>query len=409
MDRDFLGKLTLLYVEDDDFVRSDISSALKSIFKDVIEASNTDDAFNKFKNNKIDLIVSDINMPKKNGIIFLDEVKKIDSKIPFFFVTAHTDKEFLYSSLKLGVDDYFIKPLKIDHLLEKIEKTAKKVYQKKESDFYNAKIKEYLDVVGKVAVVFTFNSNYKITYCNDLLLEISKYSKEEILNLNFPDILDSDLSIDTINTMFDKLYLGEVYKENLQYITKYTEVYYTNTTIVPIKNEKGKIEKYICINFLLTEDEKEKREFKKKILYDYQETQRIYNQIQEKIQYLNLQIKEFEGSEKKQFALEKIKTNNKKFLHEISFLEEKIIRLKNKQDNFTSQINQKIKNISKATSRIKDYEIKSEERITKIKKEIKIREDFIAKIEKELADKSAKIEDLKEVLEHRKSQLQKKQ
>jgi len=195
----------------------------------------------------------------------------------------------------------------------------------------------------------------------------------------------------------------------LQYITKYTEVYYTNTTIVPIKNEKGKIEKYICINFLLTEDEKEKREFKKKILYDYQETQRIYNQIQEKIQYLNLQIKEFEGSEKKQFALEKIKTNNKKFLHEISFLEEKIIRLKNKQDNFTSQINQKIKNISKATSRIKDYEIKSEERITKIKKEIKIREDFIAKIEKELADKSAKIEDLKEVLEHRKSQLQKKQ
>ena len=90
-------------------------------------------------------------------------------------------------------------------------------------------------------------------------------------------------------------------------------------------------------------------------------------------------------------------------------MEEKIIRLKNKQDNFTSQINQKIKNISKATSRIKDYEIKSEERITKIKKEIKIREDFIAKIEKELADKSAKIEDLKEVLEHRKSQLQKKQ
>lgn len=409
MDREFLGKLTLLYVEDNKTTDNNILSGLKTIFKKLIEVSNIDDALVKFKDNKIDLIVSDIDIPSKNWIVFLDEIRKIDSKIPFFFLSTHADKEFLYSSLKLGVNDYFIKPVKIEQLIEKIEKVEKKVNQLKESDFNSTKQKEYLDIVGKVAIVLEFDANYKIIYCNDSFLKILKYSKDEILELNFSAILDSDLSTDMINKMFNKLYLGETYKDNLQYIAKDGDIFFTNTTIVPIRNKRDKIDKYVCINFLIVKDENERKELKKNILQDHQNTHQIFNETQEKIQQLNLQIKEFDGTEKKQMALEKIKINNKKFLDEISFLEEKIIRLKNKQDSFTTQINQRIKNISTATSKIKEYEIRSEEKIVRIKKEIKIREEFIVRIEKELEDKSVKIEDLKEVLDHRKTQLQKNQ
>lgn len=408
MDKKFLGKLTLLYVENDDEIRGDFSKVLKVIFKNVIEVSNYEDAIKEFKKNDIDLIISEVNLPTKTGLILLDEIKKIDSKVPFFFLTTQIEKEFLYSSLKLGVDDYFIKPIKIDLLIEKIEKVSKKVSLLKKTNLHNLKIKEYLDIVEKVAIVLVFDSNYKITYCNDILLQLTKFSKAEILNLNFSSLLHSDLSLETINNMFDKLYLGDIYKENLQFITKDQNSFYTNTTIVPIKNEKEKIEKYICINFLITKDENEKREYKKKILSDYEDTQRIYDVTQAKIDLLNKQIAEFEGTKKKQIALEKIRTNNDKFLHEITNLEEKIIKLKNKQDDFTTQINKKIKNISNATSKIKDYENRSEEKISKIRKEIKIREEFIKRIEKELDEKSSKIEDLKEVLEHRKTQLKKK-
>ena len=263
-----------------------------------------------------------------------------------------------------------------------------------------------MDTIGKVAVVFIFDLEYKLVYFNDFLIEVSKYDFEELVSFDFLSLLHPDLSKEFIKKITDDLEKGQSYKGNLKYISKDNDTFYANTTIVPIKDNSEKIEKYICVKFITTKEENERKEFKKRILYDFQETKRVYKVSQDKINELTLQISKFENYEKKMYVLDKIQENNQRFAKEISLLESIIKELDEKQTVFTKEVNAKIKVISESALNLKKYEIKSEQKIVEIKKDIKVREQIIEKIEKELDEKSTKIEDLQDVLKHRKEQLQ---
>lgn len=406
MDRDFTKELTLLYIEDDEQLRKELSSEFEKRFKELFVVTNEIEALEKFRNNEIDFIICDINLPRKNTIEFLSEVKIKDSKIPILIVTTSTNQEYVFSCLKIGVTDYFVKPFEPIEFVEKIEKILDNLEKERELDFYNETIKDYMDTIGKVAVVSIFDLEYKLVYFNDFLIEVSKYDFEELVSFDFFSLLHPDLSKEFIKKITDDLENGQSYKGNLKYISKDKDTFYANTTIVPIKDNSEKIEKYICVKFITTKEENERREFKKRILYDFQETKRVYKVSQDKINELTLQISKFENYEKKMYVLDKIQENNQRFAKEISLLESIIKELDEKQTVFTKEVNAKIKAISESALNLKKYEIKSEQKIVEIKKDIKVREQIIEKIEKELDEKSTKIEDLQDVLKHRKEQLQ---
>ncbi len=406
MDRDFTKELTLLYIEDDEQLRKELSSEFEKRFKELFVVTNEIEALEKFRNNEIDFIICDINLPRKNTIEFLSEVKIKDSKIPILIVTTSTNQEYVFSCLKIGVTDYFVKPFEPIEFVEKIEKILDNLEKERELDFYNETIKDYMDTIGKVAVVSIFDLEYKLVYFNDFLIEVSKYDFEELVSFDFFSLLHPDLSKEFIKKITDDLENGQSYKGNLKYISKDNDTFYANTTIVPIKDNSEKIEKYICVKFITTKEENERREFKKRILYDFQETKRVYKVSQDKINELTLQISKFENYEKKMYVLDKIQENNQRFAKEISLLESIIKELDEKQTVFTKEVNAKIKAVSESALNLKKYEIKSEQKIVEIKKDIKVREQIIEKIEKELDEKSTKIEDLQDVLKHRKEQLQ---
>lgn len=406
MNRDFVKELTLLYIEDDEQLRKELSSQFEKNFKEVFVATNEVEALEKFRNNEIDFIICDINLPRKNTIEFLSEVKIKDSTIPILIVTTSTNQEYVFSCLKIGVTDYFVKPFEPIEFVEKIEKILDGIEKEKKLDFYNETIKDYMDTIGKVAVVSIFDLEYKLVYFNDFLIEVSKYDFEELVSFDFFSLLHPDLSKEFIKKITDDLENGQSYKGNLKYISKDNDTFYANTTIVPIKDNSEKIEKYICVKFITTKEENERKEFKKRILYDFQETKRVYKVSQDKINELTLQISKFENYEKKMYVLDKIQENNQRFAKEISLLESIIKELDEKQTVFTKEVNAKIKVISESALNLKKYEIKSEQKIVEIKKDIKVREQIIEKIEKELDEKSTKIEDLQDVLKHRKEQLQ---
>lgn len=406
MDRDFTKELTLLYIEDDEQLRKELSSEFEKRFKELFVVTNEVEALEKFRNNEIDFIICDINLPRKNTIEFLSEVKIKDSKIPILIVTTSTNQEYVFSCLKIGVTDYFVKPFEPIEFVEKIEKILDNLEKERELDFYNETIKDYMDTIGKVAVVSIFDLEYKLVYFNDFLIEVSKFDFEELVSFDFFSLLHPDLSKEFIKKITDDLENGQSYKGNLKYISKDNDTFYANTTIVPIKDNSEKIEKYICVKFITTKEENERREFKKRILYDFQETKRVYKVSQDKINELTLQISKFENYEKKMYVLDKIQENNQRFAKEISLLESIIKELDEKQTVFTKEVNAKIKVISESALNLKKYEIKSEQKIVEIKKDIKVREQIIEKIEKELDEKSTKIEDLQDVLKHRKEQLQ---
>ena len=107
--------LTVLYVEDESMIRSNVESCLSHIFNLVV-AKDGVEGINCFKNNKIDLIITDINMPIKDGIEMLEEIKKLNPNIPCIVTSAY-DVEVVSKLKSFDIYEYMLKPFDIKELI----------------------------------------------------------------------------------------------------------------------------------------------------------------------------------------------------------------------------------------------------------------------------------------------------
>lgn len=406
IDKEFLKDLTVLYAEDDDLIRKELHETFSSIFKKIITACDGKEALEKFQENSIDLIVSDIVMPNMNGIEFLEEVRKSDKNIPFIFTTAYTDENYLITGLKQGVNDYFIKPLHITDLLIRIQDLAKKALKKKNIYLLQNETKEYLESINKVAMVIIFDENKKVIYINDFYKDLSKYDEKEVLGKNFEDLYHNEIAKSLIEDQFNTvLKEGNSWKGKLKFHAKDDNTFYTNCSIIPIsKNDKKK--KYISVNFITTKEETSRREFKKKVLYNYNETKKIFKKAQDKIDELTLELENYKDVEQKEIELNELKAVNLDYLNKILDLEKRLKDLRKKYGIFTTDVNTKIKNISMSASGMKNVSEKKDKKISFLKREISVKDYYIGKITVELDNEKKKTKDLEDVLNHRRAQVE---
>lgn len=120
--------LHILYIEDDLAILNEMKRILESFFI-VSIATNGQEAMSIFKKNKIDIIISDINMPVMDGIEFLHILREENEHTPFIFVTAKSDLNRILEAIKLDIDGYILKPLDIRNLFEIINKIIDKKYK----------------------------------------------------------------------------------------------------------------------------------------------------------------------------------------------------------------------------------------------------------------------------------------
>ncbi len=131
MKNEILKRVNILYVEDEDEVRTLTTSILRSLVLNLAEAANGLEGLELFKKHNgqensdenikpFDLIITDINMPKMDGLKMLKEIHEIDPYIPSIITTAHNDADFLRESINQKVRGYVNKPLNLKDLIENI-------------------------------------------------------------------------------------------------------------------------------------------------------------------------------------------------------------------------------------------------------------------------------------------------
>lgn len=120
-----LQSKNVLYVEDDKSVRENIKEILNEFFKKVITAESGEDGWLKFKKERIDLAIVDIELPGFNGLELIKRIRKERPDLPVIVVSAYTKTDYLLESVELKLDKYIVKPLtsrKLYELLMKLEK-----------------------------------------------------------------------------------------------------------------------------------------------------------------------------------------------------------------------------------------------------------------------------------------------
>ncbi|MFH1006131.1 MAG: sigma-54 dependent transcriptional regulator [Candidatus Latescibacterota bacterium] len=112
----------ILLAEDEEIMRITLKDGLSNEGYQVIAASDGREALEKFRQDDFDLLITDLRMPKLDGIELLKEVKCLSPEIPVIIITAYGTIETAVQAVKLGAYDYLTKPLLIDELLMMMEK-----------------------------------------------------------------------------------------------------------------------------------------------------------------------------------------------------------------------------------------------------------------------------------------------
>lgn len=128
----FLKQATLLYVEDDEVIRTFLAKRLEPRVSKLYLANDGKDGLEKFKQFNPDVVLTDVTMPIMNGIEMAEEIKKIDENIPIIIASAHNDSKFLLDAIALGIDGYLLKPIDKRKLFDTLEKKVKTNFIEKE-------------------------------------------------------------------------------------------------------------------------------------------------------------------------------------------------------------------------------------------------------------------------------------
>jgi DNA-binding NtrC family response regulator len=117
---------TILLIEDLESLGNMLSQALSHVGFDVILVNNGLDGITALKKGGVDLVVTDLKLPKKNGMEVLRAVKEHSPEIPVILMTAHGSIETAVRAVKEGAYDFIAKPFDPDHLILQIEKALEK-------------------------------------------------------------------------------------------------------------------------------------------------------------------------------------------------------------------------------------------------------------------------------------------
>ena len=192
----------VLLVEDEIDALEILEFYLNTVFDEVSCASNGQEGLFLYeeaqKDNKcFDLVISDIKMPKKEGMTMIEDISKLNEDQKFIIVSAHKDEEFLFKSISLNVVSYFVKPLDIKKIMEILKKVKIKVLEEKTNE------KKEDDIV-LINNIFSYNKNNS-----------SLFNKQEIINLSKKEILLIEALLLNIKIIKTKENLKEfVWKDN---------------------------------------------------------------------------------------------------------------------------------------------------------------------------------------------------
>jgi len=120
--------MKVLFVEDSPTMRRIIANSLHRLgFAEILEAENGVDALEKIEGLKVDLVVTDWNMPEMNGADLVRTLRGMAeyNEVPIIMITTRGMKDDVMTAMKLGVNGYVIKPFTPEVLKSKIEAVVK--------------------------------------------------------------------------------------------------------------------------------------------------------------------------------------------------------------------------------------------------------------------------------------------
>lgn len=244
-------EFNILICEDDDTARELMVKRLSKTMGDVYAAEDGEAGLSLFNNHDIDLVITDISMPKLSGVEMIKAIREKDRTTPIVVISAFGNKNTLIECLENGVSRYLVKPVDSRKLLEiineQIEVKSLKAKNRRHEKFLED-FKKAFDVGSMVSIT---DRRGVIKYVNDAYCNSVGYTPKELIGKTHKILRHEKMPWIEFKKMWETILDGRVYTGIIESKTKDGGSFIADTTIVPIRDEQDEIYEFIAIRHSL--------------------------------------------------------------------------------------------------------------------------------------------------------------
>lgn len=140
---DELRKLSVLYVEDDDAIREEVTHFLDRRVARLMTAINGEQGLQAFAGGRPDIVLTDIQMPVMDGLSMAAQMRAVQAEVAIVLITVFEDTDHFQQAIDLGVDGYVLKPVRLDQLLATLHRCTDRLVAARELAAGRARLAAY--------------------------------------------------------------------------------------------------------------------------------------------------------------------------------------------------------------------------------------------------------------------------
>lgn len=175
-----MEEMKILLCEDEENLGMLLSEYLQAKHYDVTLMSDGEAGYQAFLNEKFNLCILDVMMPKKDGFTLAQDIRKINAMVPIIFLTAKVLKEDVLEGFKIGADDYVTKPFSMEELLFRIDAIMRRISGKNNKSGHEYRLGSILFDTQK-QLLRTENKDVKLTTKENNLLQLLAENANQVL------------------------------------------------------------------------------------------------------------------------------------------------------------------------------------------------------------------------------------
>jgi len=231
-----MKELKLLYVEDNVDISDEVVFFLKHKVQEISVAYDGEEGLKYFQELQPDVVVTDIQMPKMNGIEMVEAIRKIDPNVPIIITTAFNEPDYLLKAINLKVNAYVVKPLNLKELIHTIEKSYEPIKLKKKLEATNRELQEINRHLNERVIENT--KELKYLYSHEPITGLANFIQlnEAIDSQEFEYLLLLDITNFTLfNKQYGKKVANTILKMSANELKKHMN---DNTQLYKIESDK---------------------------------------------------------------------------------------------------------------------------------------------------------------------------
>ena len=254
---DNLANISLLIVEDSKETVDALVEILQEYIQTIHIAHNGMEGLSIFSEEEIDIVLSDIEMPKMDGITMSQEIKKTNPHQDIIIMSAFDNKEYLFKAIDCGINNYIMKPIvDVEKLLNNLDEIAKKILIKQELKMKDFRIRQQADLIDKYILQSISDLDGNMIDVSQACADLTGYTKEELLETKSCPHSTNNYQTAQIKDLWGTISNDDIWHGELKNFKKNGQPFWVKSIISPLYDASGEKIGYTAIKEDITDKKK---------------------------------------------------------------------------------------------------------------------------------------------------------